>query len=79
MGMSLFYAGFHGVVLSVYGDDIGEVPPVECLVSAIHTSYWCYFDVAQGVVLLMMCADRVVSVVWTKTHKVVRQRKILEG
>lgn len=68
MGLSLFYAGFHGILLSVYGAD-EQMPPIRCLFTAVHLHVWVFTDTAQLLLLALLCADQIISVIWTKRHK----------
>jgi len=39
-GVSLFYAGFHGVIVSVYSSESDEQQPVKCMYTALHLHAW---------------------------------------
>ncbi|KAI3420979.1 hypothetical protein GPALN_014606 [Globodera pallida] len=72
LGLSLFYAGFHGIHLSVqYGSeqDAHQMPPIQCLFTALHLHIWVYTDSAQLLLLTLLCVDQFISVAWTKRHK----------
>jgi hypothetical protein len=40
LGLSLFYAAFHGILLSVYGNQNEDMPPLRCLFTALHLHIW---------------------------------------
>jgi hypothetical protein len=69
LGFSLFYAGFHGILLSVYADQNESMPPIRCLFTAAHLHIWVFTDSAQFLLLGLLCSDQFISVVWTKRHK----------
>ncbi|CAD5219084.1 unnamed protein product [Bursaphelenchus okinawaensis] len=70
-GISLFYAGFHGCFISANSDDNSAIQPVDCLYRAIHISLWCVLDLSNFIVIFLLCFDQLVSVIWTKKHKVI--------
>ncbi|KAI6221290.1 hypothetical protein M3Y99_01565600 [Aphelenchoides fujianensis] len=69
MGVSLFVAGFHGSSIATSADDNLRIQPVDCILHAPHLSVWCVLDMASAAVLLLLCVDQVISVVWSKRHK----------
>ncbi|KAF7637928.1 hypothetical protein Mgra_00002631 [Meloidogyne graminicola] len=69
LGLSLFYAGFHGILLSVYSEQNEQIPPIKCLFTAAHLHFWLFTDSAQILLLTLLCVDQFISVVWTKRHK----------
>nr|CAD2203153.1 unnamed protein product [Meloidogyne enterolobii] len=69
LGLSLFYAGFHGILLSVYTEQNEQIPPIKCLFTAVHLHFWIFTDSAQLLLLALLCVDQFISVVWTKRHK----------
>jgi hypothetical protein len=76
MAFSLFYAGFHGSAVVANTDDNTLIRPIECFLAA-HISAWCVLDVTSAAILLILCVDQIISVVWTKTHKSVRTLHLL--
>ncbi|KAI6221213.1 Srtx-1 [Aphelenchoides besseyi] len=69
MGLSLFYAGFHGSAIAATTDDNTRISPWDCAFRAPHLSAWVILDVASAAVLLVFCLDQVISVIWSKKHK----------
>jgi hypothetical protein len=68
MSLSLFYCAFHGTTVISNTDYNSAIRPVRCYL-AIHISVWVVLDVASALVLLILCIDQIVSIIWTKTHK----------
>ncbi|CAJ0601737.1 unnamed protein product [Cylicocyclus nassatus] len=58
VGLATIYAGFYGVVLTIYGKSGEMVTPSRCLLPAIHVPAWLFFDVFHLLLLLMFCFDR---------------------
>uniref|UniRef100_A0AC35G600 Uncharacterized protein n=1 Tax=Panagrolaimus sp. PS1159 TaxID=55785 RepID=A0AC35G600_9BILA len=66
--LSLIYAGFHGIIVMSKGDDTPNIRPIECLSQAIHVSVWYYCDAINLFIIVILCLDQVISVLWSKTH-----------
>ncbi|KAI6176128.1 hypothetical protein M3Y97_00764900 [Aphelenchoides bicaudatus] len=68
LGITLFYAGFHGSAVLANTDDNTFVRPIQCYI-AFHISGWCVLDVTSAAILLILCFDQIISVLYSKTHK----------
>ena len=44
------------------------IRPIECLSRALHLSFWYYCDVINLLIIVILCLDQVISVIWSKTH-----------
>ncbi|RCN25740.1 hypothetical protein ANCCAN_28545 [Ancylostoma caninum] len=57
-GLATVYAGFYGVVSTVYGNSADTLTPSGCLLRAFHVTVWLYFDIYHMLLLSMFCFDR---------------------
>ncbi|EYB88056.1 hypothetical protein Y032_0253g272 [Ancylostoma ceylanicum] len=57
-GLATVYAGFYGVVSTVYGNTGDMQTPSNCLLRAFHVTIWLYFDIYHMLLLSMFCFDR---------------------
>ncbi|KAK5967198.1 hypothetical protein GCK32_000211 [Trichostrongylus colubriformis] len=62
-GLATVYAGFYGIVATVYGRTGELTTPIKCLFGAIHVPAWLFLDIFHMAVLSLFCLDRLVFMI----------------
>ncbi|WKY05862.1 hypothetical protein Q1695_006236 [Nippostrongylus brasiliensis] len=57
-GIATIYAGFYGIISTVYGKTGEMTTPFKCLSGALHVSGWLFLDVFHLALLSLFCFDR---------------------
>ncbi|CAJ0571493.1 unnamed protein product, partial [Mesorhabditis spiculigera] len=61
-GLTMVYAGFHGVIRTIYGAAGEFVPPISCMYSSWHLPLWVFTDGLQSTMLIWFTLDRLLLV-----------------
>lgn len=52
----------------MYYNSLEKTQLYKCLFNAIFNHFWCFIDFFNLILILLLCYDQFVSIVWTKTH-----------
>ncbi|XGW28637.1 hypothetical protein V3C99_008426 [Haemonchus contortus] len=73
-GLATIYAGFYGIVTTVYGKTGEVTTPIKCFYEALHVPVWLFLDIFHMAVLTLFCLDRltfmVIPVIYAKISRI---------